>query len=151
MTILAIGGGGFDSEQPHRSALDRYILTLTPKQNPKLCLIPTASGDSLFRIARFQKAAEQLPCQPTTCELFRPPSRDLADYILSQDIIYVSGGSTHNMLILWREWGLDRILHQAWQTGIPITGTSAGANAWFQRCSTLSRSDWMSRAPGKPL
>ncbi len=138
MTILAIGGGGFDSEQPHRSALDRYILTLTPQQNPKVCLIPTASGDSLFRIARFHKAAEQLACQPTTCELFRPPSRDLTDYLLTQDILYISGGSTYNMLVLWREWGLDKILHQAWQQGIPITGTSAGANAWFQRCSTDS-------------
>ncbi len=138
MTIFAIGGGAFDTDQPQRSALDRYILSLSPKPNPKICLIPTASGDSLLRIARFNRAAESLPCQPTTCELYRPPTHDLEDFILSQDLIYVSGGSTYNMLALWRAWNLDSILKKAWQQGIPLTGTSAGANCWFRRCSTDS-------------
>jgi len=138
MTILAIGGGAFDTDQPHRAALDKYILSLSPNPNPKICLIPTASGDSLLRIAKFNKATEPLPCQPTTCELFRPPSRDLEDFILSQDLIYVSGGSSYNMLALWRAWNLDSILKKAWQQGIPLTGTSAGANCWFRRCSTDS-------------
>jgi dipeptidase E len=138
MIILAIGGGAFDIDQPKRSALDRYIISLSPKTNPKICHIPTASGDAILGIARFKKAAELLACEPTVCELYRPPSRDLEDFILSQDIIYVGGGSTYNMLALWRAWNLDTILKKAWQQGIPLTGTSAGANCWFRRCSTDS-------------
>jgi len=137
-TIFAIGGGAFDSDQPHRSALDRYVLGLSGKENPKICLIPTATGDSIMRIARFNKAVELLDCQPSTCELFRPPSADLEDFLLNQDVIYVSGGSTFNMLILWQAWGLDVILAKAWELGIPLAGTSAGANCWFQKCSTDS-------------
>lgn len=138
MTIFAIGGGAFDADQPHRAALDRYVLGLAAHPNPKICLIPTASGDSLARIARFNKSVEGLDCRPTICELFRPPSRDLEDFILNQDVIYVSGGSTFNMLALWRAWNLDSILKRAWEQGIPLAGTSAGANCWFRRCSTDS-------------
>lgn len=138
MTIFAVGGGAFDSDQPHRSGLDRFILSLSTSERPKICLIPTASGDSLLRIARFNKAVESLRCEPNLCSLFSPPSRDLEDFILSQDVIYVSGGSTYNLIALWRAWGLDHILRKAWEQGIPLTGTSAGANCWFRRCSTDS-------------
>lgn len=147
-TIFAIGGGAFDSDQPHRSALDRYVLNLAAKPNPNVCLIPTATGDSLLRIARFNKAVESLECKPSLCELFRPPSADLEDYLLNQDVIYVSGGSTFNMLVLWRAWRLDEILYKAWEQGIPLAGTSAGANCWFERCSTDSFFGELSVTPG---
>jgi len=135
--IVAIGGGGFDSDAPCPK-LDHYILSLTGAERPKVCLIPTASGDSLFRIQRFLRAALDLNCLPGLLELFRPPTLDLADYVQGFDVVFVGGGNTRNMLALWREWGLDRALFQAWQSGVVMAGVSAGANCWFESCSTDS-------------
>ena len=137
-TIFAIGGGGFDSDSSHGDKLDHYFLNLTGKKNPKICLVPTASGDSLLRIARFHRACANYNCRPTLLELYRPPSNDLQSYVMDQDAIFVSGGSTRNLLVLWREWGLDQALHDAWQNGILLGGVSAGANCWFDQCSTDS-------------
>ena len=46
-------------------ALDLYILAQTPSHNPKVCFVPTASGDSDDHIARFYSAYERLPCEPS--------------------------------------------------------------------------------------
>lgn len=135
--ILAIGGMGFDSDCP-TPQLDRYFLDLTGKSRPKLCLIPTASGDSLLRIARFNRAATEQDCETTTIELFRMTGENLRDKVMSQDAIYVSGGNTYNMLHLWKLWGLTEILREAYEAGIVLGGVSAGANCWFEDCSTDS-------------
>ena len=42
--ILTMGGGGFTSK-PENLKLDKYLLSLSDKKNPKVCFIPTASGD----------------------------------------------------------------------------------------------------------
>jgi peptidase E len=42
------------------------------------------------------------------------------------------------MLALWREWSLDAILREAWEKGVVLAGISAGANCWFEACSTDS-------------
>lgn len=135
--IVAIGGGGFDSDAPCLE-LDRYILSLTAVARPKICFIPTACGDSVFRVQRFLRAALVQDCQPGLLELFRPPTLDLADYVQEFDAVFVGGGNTRNMLVLWKEWGLDRALLQAWQSGVVMAGVSAGANCWFDACSTDS-------------
>jgi len=136
-TIVAIGGGGFDSDSPTLE-LDRYLLALSGVQRPKICLIPTASGDSQFRIARFLRAAEAQDCDPGLLEVYRPPAADLDEYLRGFDVVFVSGGSTRNLLVLWREWGLDVALHRAWESGTVLAGVSAGANCWFEACSTDS-------------
>src|SRR5258708_4460438 len=43
--IVALGGGGFSME-PDNPRLDRYILSLARRSPPKVCFVPTASGDS---------------------------------------------------------------------------------------------------------
>ena len=50
--IIALGGGGFSME-PDNLALDRYILSQSDKQEPRICFIPTASGDKPDYIRRF--------------------------------------------------------------------------------------------------
>lgn len=137
-TIVAIGGGGFDSDQPNRAGLDRFLVDLTGKTQPKICLIPTATGDSVFRISRFFRSAVDVGAIPSTLELYKVPSSDLAEYLLGHDAIFVSGGNTFNMIALWRAWGLDAALRRAYEAEIPLAGVSAGANCWFEGCSTDS-------------
>ena len=74
----------------------------------------------------------------STLSLFTPHTADLETFLLEQDVIYVGGGNTRSMLALWREWGLDRILHKAYEQGVVLAGISAGANCWFEQCGTDS-------------
>ncbi|MFP7478035.1 Type 1 glutamine amidotransferase-like domain-containing protein [Terribacillus saccharophilus] len=129
--IIALGGGGFSME-PDNLALDRYILSQSSEDEPRVCFIPTASGDSEDYIQRFYKAFHQLPCKPGHLSLFEPSFLSLRDFVMEQDILYVGGGSTRNMLALWREWKMDNILAEAYRNGVILAGLSAGANCWFE-------------------
>ena len=37
------------------------------------------------------------------------------------------------MLAVWKDWGLDGLLHKAYKAGAVMSGVSAGANCWFER------------------
>ncbi|MDY7221188.1 Type 1 glutamine amidotransferase-like domain-containing protein [Halalkalibacterium halodurans] len=138
--IIALGGGGFSME-PENPLLDTYILDQCAKANPKICFIPTASGDSEHYITKFYDFFGKQDCQPSHLSLFRPPTRDLESYLLDKEILYVGGGNTKNLLILWKEWGLDSILRKAWKEGILLAGISAGSICWFEEGVTDSYGD----------
>lgn len=126
-----MGGGGFSME-PDNLALDRYILAASGSPNPKVCFLPTASGDAQTYIDRFYASFGTLPCTPAHLSLFLPHTTDIRSFLLDQNVIYVGGGSTRNLLVLWREWQLDVILREAWQSGVVLAGLSAGSLCWFQ-------------------
>jgi dipeptidase E len=42
--IIALGGGGFSMEST--PLLDNYILSASPKKQPRICFVPTACGDA---------------------------------------------------------------------------------------------------------
>lgn len=138
--IIALGGGGFSME-PENPLLDLYILNQSDKINPKICFIPTASGDSDNYISRFYNFFEKQNCESSHLSLFNPPTRDLESFILEKDIIYVGGGNTKNLLVLWKEWGLDTIIKKAWELGIVLAGISAGSICWFEDGVTDSYGD----------
>lgn len=136
-TIIPMGGGGFSME-PENLALDRYILSHAHTPRPKVCFIPTASGDAESYIEKFHASYDTLPCEPSHLSLFRREIPDLRAYVLSQDVVYVGGGNCWNMLLLWRAHGLDAILEEAWQAGVIMCGLSAGSICWFQQGTTDS-------------
>jgi peptidase E len=138
--IIALGGGGFSTE-PENPLLDLYILKQSGKINPKVCYVPTASGDADICIKWFYDFFEKQKCQPSHLSLFKPPTRDLEGFLLEKDIIYVGGGNTKNLLALWKEWGLDIILRKAWEQGIILAGISAGSICWFEEGVTDSYGD----------
>jgi len=142
--IIAMGGGGFSME-PDNPLLDLYILGQSEKRKPKVCFVPTASGDAYNYVERFYSAFRSHECTPSHLSLFRPPTRDLEAYVMDKDIIYVGGGSTKNLLALWKEWGLDGILRKAWQRGTILAGVSAGSICWFEEGVTDSFGDEMER------
>jgi dipeptidase E len=129
--ILAMGGGGFMADG--RSALDDFLLSLSPSSRPRICLVPTPSGDGDRVIAAFFEAFARRECEPSCLRLFGAPETR-GEHLAGQDVIYVSGGNTANALALWRIHGVDRALREAWERGAVLGGVSAGANCWFE-CS----------------
>jgi peptidase E len=138
-TILAMGGGGFTME-PANPALDDFILTLAPVREPKILFLPTASGDPNAQISAFKATFGDRACRPIHLSLFRLEQQpwDLRELILSQDVVYVGGGSMRNLLAIWREHGIDVLLREAWEQGVVLAGISAGAMCWFQNAITRS-------------
>jgi dipeptidase E len=131
--ILAMGGGGF-TMQERSPALDRLVLTLTGKEVPRICFLPTASGDPREQTTRFHERFAAWPCEPTILSLFHL-ARDRIDpreHLLAQDAIYVGGGSMRNMLAIWREHSVDEAMRLAWERGVVLAGLSAGAMCWFR-------------------
>ena len=134
--IIAIGGGGFGGS-PGQGIIEQYILNKTRKKRPKICFIPTATGDNEAYKVNFYSTFSKLNCEPTHLDFFKR-TPDLKKLILNQDIIFVGGGNTKSMLAVWKEWKLDRILKVAYRNGIVMSGVSAGAICWFQNGITDS-------------
>ena len=135
--IVAMGGGGWGMEADN-PLLDIYIHSLSDKKEPKICFLPTASGDSEEYIGRFYRDFAPKPAHLSHLSLFKPHTADLKSFILSRDIIYVGGGNTKSLIALWKEWQVDNILRQAWEQGIILCGLSAGSICWFEEGLTDS-------------
>ncbi len=112
--IIAIGGGGFGAN-PGQGIIEEYILKQTKKKNPKICFIPTATGDNEAYKVNYYATFSKLSCEPTHLDFFKR-TPDLKKLIFSQDAIFVGGGNTKSMLAVWNEWGLDKILKKAYKT-----------------------------------
>lgn len=137
--IIPIGGGGFyrDSENLE---LEKYIIRQSGSENARIAFVPTASGEPDHYVSSFYAAFLKLNCRPSVLTFFKR-TPDLRSFLLSQDIIYVGGGNTKSLLAVWHDWGVPEILREAWQSGIVLTGVSAGAICWFEQGLTDSFSD----------
>jgi peptidase E len=137
--IIPIGGGGFyrDSENLE---LEKYIIRQSGSENARIAFLPTASGEPDHYVSSFYAAFLKLNCRPSVLTFFKR-TPDLRSFLLSQDIIYVGGGNTKSLLAVWHDWGMPEILREAWQSGIVLTGVSAGAICWFEQGLTDSFSD----------
>src|SRR5882762_6818076 len=141
--IVAIGGGGFLMERG-LSHLDEYFVRAAGVRRPRVCFVSTAAGDPEEMLEKYYRAFSQLGCRPSHLAFFRKgrrgsiPLDGIEKGLLAQDAIYVGGGNTRSMLAVWREWGLDRILRKAWNSGVVLGGMSAGAVCWFEYGATDS-------------
>ena len=135
--IGASGGGGFSME-PENPLLDDFILSLTGKPKPKVCFVPTASGDSAEYALKFYRAFPPHGRKPRICRCSSGQRKICGSLCWAQDVIYVGGGSTVNLLAVWRAHGLGKILREAWDNGVILCGVSAGAICWFESGSTDS-------------
>ena len=126
--IVAMGGLGEDDEA---GTLIRFVLGLTGKKRPRVCLIPTASAEEPEYIVRFYEGLNRFAdCSHVT--FFPWPPENLRELVLSQDALFVSGGNTANMLAVWRAHGFDQIVREAWEQGVVLAGSSAGMICWFE-------------------
>ncbi|MFC8451607.1 Type 1 glutamine amidotransferase-like domain-containing protein [Kitasatospora sp. NPDC057223] len=135
---LALLGGGFSTEDD--GLLDDWVLDQVRTPRPKVCFVPTASGDAPAYVERFLAAFRSRPCEPGVLHLFRRELDDdaLRSFLLSQDVVYVGGGNTANLLAVWRAHGVDRLLREAFDRGTLLCGISAGANCWAEGSHTDS-------------
>ena len=133
--IVPIGG---NPRGPGEGLLERYLLDVSGVSNPRVCFVPTASGDSEPYITMFYERFPSTVCRPVHFTVFRPPAFPVAELLAEADIIYVGGGSTANMLAVWRLHGIDTLLCAAHERGAVLTGSSAGANCWFDASVTDS-------------
>jgi dipeptidase E len=130
--IVAFGGGGFSMEWGN-TLLDDHVLGLTGVERPRVCFLPTASGDADHYVVRFYRAFPSSRCEPSHISLFRRETGvgDPHAHLLAQDLIYVGGGSLVSLLGTWRAHGIDLALRDAWQSGVVLCGGSAGSLCWF--------------------
>jgi peptidase E len=136
--VLAVGGGMLmpRGEQPLQVS---YAMRLAGPREPKLCLINTATGDNPSGYLSIFDRLADTGARVRHLALFPMPNvTDPEDFLLSQDIIFVGGGSVANMLAVWRVHGIDEILRKAWHAGIVLAGSSAGGICWFEGGTTDS-------------
>ncbi|MFJ3956620.1 Type 1 glutamine amidotransferase-like domain-containing protein [Arthrobacter sp. NPDC090010] len=138
-TVIALGGGGFSMSDDGASLIDDEILALSGKERPSVCFVPTASGDAEGYCRRFEDAFRGR-AETSVLSLFcrEPWGYSDPQLLLEQDVVYVGGGSTVNLLELWRRHGLPEILEHAAEQGTVLAGISAGMNCWFDSSSTDS-------------
>jgi peptidase E len=126
--IVAAGGLG---DEDGAGRLIRFVLGLSGKERPRVCLVPTASSELPDFMVRFY--SELSPYAECSHISFFPwPREDLREHVLSRDVLFIGGGNTANMLAIWRVHGFDEILRAAWEQGIVLSGSSAGMICWFE-------------------
>lgn len=143
-TIFASGGN-------YGKPFIQYVIKLTGKQNPRICFMPTPSGDSQAAIATWYQNCEDLEMQPFVQPLYVSSYRQKQSFeevLLSMDAIIVGGGSTLNAIAEWKAHGIDTILRKAYNKGIVLGGGSAGSLVWFQGGTTDSRPQALSVCAG---
>lgn len=134
--ILAIGGGGLTAAA---TELDRHVLDLSERDDPRVCLLPPPGPGAAEQIARFYDVFGGR-AQPSHLPLDRasdPPDL-IRRHLLAQDVVYAGGGGLLNVLTRWRAHGVDRVLREAWQSGIVLAGQSAGSLCWFEAAVTAA-------------
>jgi peptidase E len=135
---VALLGGGFSTDED--GLLDDWLLSHARSSRPKVCFVPTASGDAPAYVDQFWSAFKARHCEPSVLSLFRRELDDeaLRTFLLSQDVVYVGGGNTANLLAVWRAQRVDQVLRDACDRGTLLCGISAGANCWAEGSLTDS-------------
>ncbi|HEX5496914.1 MAG TPA: peptidase E [Mycobacteriales bacterium] len=135
-TILATSIG-FDSRG--RNSVDwdpgpvfDYAFELSGRpERPRLCFVPTASGDASTYLNAVYGAFAGSDVRTSHLSLFAMPNvADVRGHLLGQDVIWVGGGSVANLLAVWRIHGLAEIMRECWLAGVVLGGVSAGSLCW---------------------
>lgn len=128
--VVAIAGGDWNSTRP----LNLHAVKMSGKAHPNVLFVGTASGDAVGYIASAEKEYEELGCQvKSLCLVTRSYRAADLDGLLSwADVIYVGGGDTVSMMLVWKRCGFDEKLKEVYRKDTAVlTGLSAGAICWF--------------------
>jgi peptidase E len=120
----------------------KYTAKLTKKAKPRICFLPTATGDALWYINYWYELCHDIEVEPHVLKIWISSSSqdwDFEDFLLEMDAIIVGGGNTLNMMTLLQAHEIDKALMKAYQKGIILAGGSAGSLCWFNGGFTDSR------------
>jgi len=134
-TILATSGGFAESARLDWEVgpLTRFAVELAGVvgRAPRVCFLGTASGDDRRLITTFYDNAWREGWVGSHISLLSMPNiADLREHLLAQDVVWVWGGSVAALLAMWRLHGLDSVFLEVWQSGVVLTGVSAGSICW---------------------
>lgn len=118
------------------------IIKLSGKERPKICFLPTASGDREQNIIRWYELVHDISVEPYVQRVWISSYNQkytFEEFLLSMDAIVVGGGNTLNMIAIWKAQGIDKVLKKALEQGIVLAGGSAGSLCWFDNGTTDSR------------
>lgn len=141
--IVTMGGGGFSmSSDGAPTNLDRFLVELTGRRAPMVCFVPTASADDPTYIRKFLTAYGALGVRTMVLTLWQDAAASVAR-LTEADLIVVGGGSTANLIALWKVHGVDRAIIQRMSGGrdLVLGGLSAGGSCWYEGCVTDSFGD----------
>ena len=137
--LVLIGGGeikgwNFQTKDENQDLyqtenIDKNIVKLTNKANPKLLFIGTASRENEHYFNAIKNIYSNLGC---TTYFLKMTDTDKVNKILNADIIYIGGGNTRFMLSEWNKVNLKQTLIEAYNKGTVISGFSAGTYCWFK-------------------
>tara|TARA_B100000965_G_scaffold400316_1_gene421999 strand:- start:92 stop:784 length:693 start_codon:yes stop_codon:yes gene_type:complete len=127
--IIAIGGGGFTHQADE--SLDQFVVDQSKKTNNKIGFLATASNDDKKKISLFYKRFENTESELSHFNLTSDVN-GFSEWILNKDIVYIGGGNTKFMLEIWKNNMLENIFKKAYESGIILSGVSAGAVCWFE-------------------
>ena len=127
--IIAIGGGGFTHQLDE--SLDQFVIDQSKKTNNKIGFLATASNDDKKKISLFYKRFENTESELSHFNLTSDVN-GFSEWILNKDIVYIGGGNTKFMLEIWKNNMLENIFKKAYESGIILSGVSAGAVCWFE-------------------
>ena len=133
----AMGLGEFDWEP---GPVYRYAADLAGAGDaPRLCIVATALGDHPGYLTAMYAAFGRAGFRVSHLALYPQPNvTDVRGLLLSQDIIWVCGGSVANLLAVWEAHGLRPVFQECWQAGVVLSGVSAGSLCWFAGGTTDS-------------
>lgn len=137
--LVLIGGGEIkgwnfqtkDSNQDlyKTEKIDKTIVSLSNKENPKLLFIGTASRENEYYFEAIKNIYSNLGC---IVDCLKITDNNLKEKVLNSDIIYIGGGNTRFMLSEWEKVNLKNILMESYNKGIVVSGFSAGSYCWFK-------------------
>jgi peptidase E len=142
-TILATSGGAVPGTRTKWEVgpLTRHAVELAGVDGraPKVCFVPTASGDNPQLVRDFYDMAQRAGFHGSHLQLFTMPNvDDVRELLLGQDVIWVWGGSVAGLLAMWRLHRVDEAMREAWEAGVVLTGVSAGSICWHTGGTTDS-------------
>lgn len=134
--IIAIGGGEIKNKTTLE--IDRYIANLAKEhageKRANALFIGTASHDSMPYFNSFRKtytSVFDIKAEVALMVYGEMSLEKIAGKIDMADCIYIGGGDTVFMLEKWKEFGIDKLIIDAYEKGKIICGLSAGAICWF--------------------
>ena len=122
------GGGGFTHNQDDDQ--EQFILDCINKKNCSLGFLPTASNDDSSKITLFYKRFEVLGLNVSHFNLISSV-KGFNNWLSNLDVVYVGGGNTKFMLKYWKANNLIGLFKEIYNSGIILSGVSAGAACWF--------------------